>query len=480
MKGLLIDGQLVESPRTSVSINPATGEPIGEAPDATVEQAEAAVLAARTAFDTTTWGTDVEFRVRCLNQLHDALVKHREELRELTIAECGHPRQITYHAALDSPIGMVKYYADLAASYSFTEELGVAEMMGRKSRRWVEKEPAGVVSAIIPYNYPTQIALAKLAPALAAGCTVVLKGAPDTPLITLALGEIIANETDIPPGVVNVITSPSVEVAEVLTSHPAVDMISFTGSTPTGRRIMEVASRTVKKVFLELGGKSALIMLDDANAEITALVAAMTISSHAGQGCAITSRLLVPRDQHDNVAGLVASMLGNLKVGDPADPDTVMGPLISEKQRDKVHGLVERAVAAGATLVCGGQKPDGPGFFYPGTVLSNVDPDSEIAQEEVFGPVLAVIPHDGDDHAVEIANNSIFGLSGSVLSNDNDRAIAIGRRIRTGTVSVNGGMWYGADSPFGGYRQSGIGREMGVPGLEEFLERKTLAVPADE
>ncbi|WP_018501992.1 aldehyde dehydrogenase family protein [Parafrankia discariae] len=477
MKRLLIDGKLVETERTVDSINPATGEVIGQAAEATVEHTTAAVKAARKAFDTTNWSTDVAFRVQCLNQLHDVLLKHKEELRELTIAEVGHPRMITDGPALGDPINLVKYYADLAAGYQFTQDLGTVESRGAQHHRWVEREPAGVVSAIVAYNYPTQLALAKLAPALAAGCTVILKGAPDTPLLALALAELIANETDIPPGVVNVITSLDIDAAEVLTSHPDVDLVTFTGSTAVGRRIMEVASRTVKKVFLELGGKSALVVLDDANHDMAAMMAAFTICSHAGQGCAITSRLVVPRAQHDAIVEKVAATLAQIKVGDPSAPDTYMGPLISEKQRDKVDNIVQRAITAGATLVTGGQKIN-PGYFYTPTLLANVDPDSEIAQEEIFGPVLAVIPHDGDDHAIAIANNSIFGLSGSVLSADTDRALNVARRIRSGTISVNGGSWYAPDAPFGGYKQSGIGRESGLLGLEEFLEVKTIATPA--
>jgi aldehyde dehydrogenase (NAD+) len=478
VKRLLIDGQLVDAPRTFPTINPTTGEVLDQAPDATVEQAEAAIAAARRAFDTTDWSTNVEFRVRCMNQLYDALVKHKEELRELTIAEVGHPRMITYGPGLDEPIELVRYYADLAGRYSFTDDLGDIEFRGAQHHRWVEKEAAGVVSAIIAYNYPTQLALAKLAPALAAGCTVVLKGAPDTPLVTLALGEIIASDTDIPPGVVNVLASSEVGVGEVLTSHPDVDMITFTGSTPVGRRIMEVASQTVKRLFLELGGKSALIVMDDADIPTVAMIAAFTICSHSGQGCAITSRMLVPRAHHDEIVEQVAAMLAGITVGDPSDQATYMGPLISAKQRDKVDGMVGRAVADGATLVTGGKRID-PGFFYAPTLLSGVDPDSEIAQHEIFGPVLAVIPYDDDDDAVRIANNSIFGLSGSVFGTDRDRALAIARKIRTGTMSVNGGMWFAPDAPFGGYKQSGIGRESGVPGLEEFLERKTMAIPAE-
>jgi aldehyde dehydrogenase (NAD+) len=477
VRRLLIDGQLVDPGRTFPSINPATGELVEDAPDATVEHAEAAVSAARRAFDTTDWSTDVALRVRCLRQLHEALKGHREELAELTIAECGHTRRLVDGPALDSPVALLPYYADLAETFAFREDLGTVESNGSQHRRWVEREPAGVVAAIVAYNFPMQLALAKLAPALAAGCTMILKGAPQTPLVALALGEIIANETDIPPGVVNVITSSEVGVGEVLTTHEAVDMITFTGSTPVGRQIMKAASPTLKRVFLELGGKSALILLDDADFELTSLIAAMTICSHAGQGCAITSRLLVPRSRHDEVVERIAAHLSNVKVGNPAEPGVSMGPLISEAQRAKVESIVERAVGAGAKLVQGGHRIDGPGYFYAPTLLTMVDPDSEVAQDELFGPVLVVIPYDDDDDAVRIANDSIFGLSGGVYGADTERAIGVARRIRTGTVGVNGGSWFAPDAPFGGYKQSGIGREMGVPGLFEFLETKTIAAP---
>jgi aldehyde dehydrogenase (NAD+) len=265
-----------------------------------------------------------------------------------------------------------------------------------------------------------------------------------------------------------------VAVGEALTTSSDVDVVTFTGSTATGRRIMAAASETVKKVFLELGGKSALVVLDDADFSAAAQVGAFAVCSHAGQGCALPTRMVVPRARPDEVAATVAALMGRVTYGDPADPKTYMGPLISERQRDKVDGLVQRAVAAGATLVTGGTRVD-PGFFYTPTLLSGVDPGSEIAQQEVFGPVLALIPHDGDDDAVRIANDSIYGLSGNVYSGSESRALAVARRIRTGTMSVNGGLWFGADAPFGGYKQSGIGREMGRPGLEEFLESKTLA-----
>jgi len=473
VRRLLIDGKLVDAEAGFATLNPATGEELGQAPDATVAQAEAAIAAARRAFDTTGWATDTALRIRCLEQLDKALTEHREELRELTIAEVGAPRMLTHGPQLDEPAKLPGYYADLLKSFPMTEELGEKEIRGQRHRRWVEKEAAGVVAAIIAYNYPNQLALAKLAPALAAGCTVVLKGAPDTPLTTLALGELIAAHTDIPPGVINVLTSSTAEIGELLTTHPDVDMISFTGSTAVGRQIMKVAGDTVKRVFLELGGKSAMIVLDDADFGAASMFAAFTICSHSGQGCALTSRLLVPRAHHDEIVEKVAAGMSRVTYGDPTDMKTFMGPLISEKQRDKVDGMVQRAVAAGATLVTGGKRVD-PGFFYTPTLLTNVDPDAEIAQHEVFGPVLAVIPFEDDDDAVRIANNSIFGLSGAVHSRDEARALGVARRIRTGTLSINGGNYFSQDVPFGGYKQSGIGRESGVAGLEEFLQLKSF------
>jgi aldehyde dehydrogenase (NAD+) len=472
---LLIDGRLVTTDTTFPSVNPATGAVVGHAPDAGVAEADAAVAAARRAFDTSDWPTNVDLRVRCLEQFHRALIDHRDELADLTTAEVGATAALCAGPQLDQPIAIVRYYADLLKSYPLTEDLGNIESRSMQHHRWVEKEAAGVVAAIIAYNYPNQLALAKLGPALAAGCTIVLKGAPDTPLITLALGELVANHTDIPPGVVNVLSSSDPAVGARLTTSPDVDMVTFTGSTATGRQIMAAASETLKRVFLELGGKSAVIMLDDADFANAALFSAFSMVTHAGQGCALTSRLLVPNKHHDEIVELIKNNFALVRYGDPADPKTYMGPLISEKQRDKVDAMVQRAVAAGATLITGGQKVD-PGYFYTPTLLAGVDPGSEIAQEEVFGPVLVVIGYDDDDDAVRIANNSIYGLSGAVFGSQ-DRAIGVARRIRTGTFSINGGNYFSPDSPFGGYKQSGIGREMGTAGLEEFLESKTFAVP---
>ena len=478
---LLIDGELVAATgdRTFTSRNPATEEVIGEAADATVADVERAIRAARRAFDETGWSTDASFRAQCMRQLAQALRENLEDLRTLTVSEVGVPIAMTAGPALEGPIGILDYYADLAESYDGTVDLGVAEAYGGMHHRWVEREPYGVVSAISAYNYPTQLNLAKLGPALAAGCTVVLKGAPDTPLITLALGRLIAEHTDIPGGVVNVLASSEIETGVVMTTDPNVDLVTFTGSTAVGKSIMAAASTTLKKVFLELGGKSAMVVLDEENVDGGAFGCSMAANSHAGQGCAITSRLLVPRAHMDRAVKMATEIFESLGVGDPFDTANYVGPLINAKQRDKVQGMVDRAVKTGATIVTGGSSTQHEkGFFFQPTVIVGADENSEIAQDEVFGPVLVVLPHDGDDDAVRIANNSKYGLSGGILAADRERALGVARRIRTGTLSVNGGMWHAADAPFGGYKQSGIGRENGVAGLEEFLQTKLLAEPA--
>ena len=478
---LLIDGELVTATgdRTFTSRNPATEEVIGEAADATVADVERAIRAARRAFDETGWSTDASFRAQCMRQLAQALRENLEDLRTLTVSEVGVPIAMTAGPALEGPIGILDYYADLAESYDGTVDLGVAEAYGGMHHRWVEREPYGVVSAISAYNYPTQLNLAKLGPALAAGCTVVLKGAPDTPLITLALGRLIAEHTDIPGGVVNVLASSEIETGVVMTTDPNVDMVTFTGSTAVGKSIMAAASTTLKKVFLELGGKSAMVVLDEDNVDGGAFGCSMAANSHAGQGCAITSRLLVPRAHMDRAVQMATEIFESLGVGDPFDTANYVGPLINAKQRDKVQGMVDRAVKTGATIVTGGSSTQHEkGFFFQPTVIVGAHENSEIAQDEVFGPVLVVLPHDGDDDAVRIANNSKYGLSGGILAADRERALGVARRIRTGTLSVNGGMWHAADAPFGGYKQSGIGRENGVAGLEEFLQTKLLAEPA--
>ncbi len=480
----LIGGKLVGSSSSSTfeTVNPATEEVLGVAADGVPADMDTAIGAARRAFDenTTNWTTDAAFRARCLRQLRDAMQSHSDELRELTIAEVGAPRFLTTLAQLDSPVEDLGYAADLAESYDgWLIDLGAATPAGVPSHRWVLREPAGVVGAITPWNFPHQINLAKVGPALAAGCTVVLKPAPDTPWAAAALAHLAATETEIPTGVLNVVNSSDHSLGAMLAADPRVDLVSFTGSTATGRKVMASAAETLKRVFLELGGKSAFIILDDADVASAAALAAFTACTHAGQGCAITTRLVVPRHLHDEVVEATAATMAALGAGDPSDPGTICGPVISARQRDRIESYLRLAVEEGGTFATGGGRPPGRdrGFFIEPTLITGLDNGARVAQEEIFGPVLTVICHDGDDDAVRIANDSPYGLSGAVHSADPTRAWSVARRIRTGTMSINGGVWYGGDVPFGGYKASGIGREMGITGFEEYLETKAVATP---
>ena len=479
---MLIDGELrsARSGRTFDVVNPATEETIGVVADGGPEDLDDAIAAARRAFDGTGWSTDVALRVRCLRQLQAAFGDHADDLRAMTVAETGSPVSFTYSAQLDTPVEGLGWVADLAEGYSWETDLGDASPMGIPSHRWVRREATGVVGAITPWNVPHQINLAKLGPALAAGNTVVLKPAPDTPWCATVLGRMIADETDIPPGVVNIIPSSEHTVGALLSADPRVDQVSFTGSTATGKRVMISAADSLKKVFLELGGKSAFVILDDADLRGACATAAFTVCTHAGQGCAITTRLLVPRKQFDEAVASTAKVLSKLPAGDPTDPGTICGPLISARQRERVEGYLRLAVDEGGTFVVGGGRPDGfdRGFFVEPSLIVGLPNTSRVAREEIFGPVLVVIPHDGDDNAVALANDSAYGLSGSVWSADRQRAIGVADRIRTGTVGINGGLWFSPDMPFGGYKQSGVGRESGVAGFEEYLETKSIAEPA--
>ncbi len=481
-QNVLIDGVVRPAldGSTYPTINPATEEVLGSAADCGPSDMDEAIGAARRAFDESGWSNDLDLRVRCLRQLHDAFISHADEIRALTVAEAGAPLSMTTHAQLDSPVAGIGYYADLAERFEWEHDLGIAEPLGIRSHRWIRKEPTGVVGAITPWNVPHQINLAKVAPALAAGSTVVLKAAPDTPWCAGILGQLAAEETDIPEGVLNIVTSSDPRLGALLSVDPRVDQISFTGSTATGRAVMADAATTLKKVFLELGGKSAFVILDDAEMAGAAAMAAFTVCTHAGQGCAITTRLVVPRTRFDEAVEQTASVMAMLPAGDPTDPSTTCGPLINARQRERVLSYIELARAEGGQIVLGGGQPDQfeRGFFVEPTLITGLDNSSRVAQEEIFGPVLVVIPHDGDDDAVRIANDSPFGLSGSVFSGDRDRAVAAANKIRTGTLGINGGIWFSPDVPFGGYKQSGIGREMGVAGLEEYLETKSLAEPA--
>jgi len=477
---MLIDGKLTEAASTYDNVNPATEAVIGQVADATPADMERAIDGARRAFDETDWSTNRELRKRCLQQLHDALDREREDLRPQIVAEVGTPIMLTYAVQQDSCIDDMRWDIDLIDRYEWESDLPVHEFMGMRSARRVVREPVGVVGAITPWNFPFMLNLSKIVPALAAGNAVVLKPAPDTPWSATFLGRLAAEQTDLPPGVLNVVPSGDpAAVGELLSSDPRVDMVSFTGSTATGRRIMASGAESLKKVFLELGGKSANVVLDDADFASVVPSGSM-ICMHGGQGCAITTRMLLPRSHYDEAVEMLVTAFENVPYGDPTDPGNIMGPLVNARQRDRVLGYIEKGKAEGATLAVGGGRPAQleRGYYVEPTLFVDVDPDSTIAQEEIFGPVLAVIRYDDDDDAVRIANNSTYGLSGAVTSSSLERAISVARRIRTGTVSVNGGMWFGPDSPFGGYKQSGTGREHGIAGFEEYLETKTLGLPA--
>jgi aldehyde dehydrogenase (NAD+) len=480
---LYIDGELRDASGggTFDNINPATEESIGVVADATKDDMDAAIAAARRAFDETSWSTDHAFRVKCLQQLHDALVSEQEDIRQELIAEVGTPLLMTYGPQLDAPIadGLL-WPMRKAESFEWERDLGVAEVFGSKSWRRVAKEPVGVVGAITPWNYPFEITINKLGQALATGNTVVLKPAPDTPWSGTRWGRVIAEKTDIPAGVVNVVTSSDHLLGEQLVTDPRVDLISFTGSTATGKRIMEKGAATLKRLFLELGGKSANILLDDADFAANLAMASLTVCTHAGQGCAMPTRMLLPRSRYEEGLELVAESFRTIGYGDPTDANNFMGPLISEKQRTRVLGLIDTGVKEGARLVLGGGRPAHlpKGWYVEPTLFADVDNKMTIAQQEIFGPVLVVIPFDDDDDAVRIANESNYGLSGMVTSADEGRALNVARRIRTGTVGVNGGIWYGADTPFGGYKDSGIGRQNGDEGFAMYLETKSYAGPA--
>jgi aldehyde dehydrogenase (NAD+) len=478
---MLVGGELVgaASGATFDNVNPATEQVIGVTADASAEDMEGAVAAARGAFDGTAWSRDAGFRGRCLEQLQAGLEAAKEELRRVVVAEAGCPVALTPMVQVDQPIADLAWWAALAGGYQYERALSDATVFGIPSRRLVLREAVGVVGAITPWNYPLYLNLAKLGPALAAGNAVVLKPAPDTPWSATLVGRIVAEQTDIPAGVVNIVASSDHLVGEVLTTHPEVDMVTFTGSTATGRRIMARAADTVKKVFLELGGKSANIWLEDADFSGLSF-AGFGVCGHAGQGCALTTRMLLPRSRYQEGLEMVKEAFESVPYGDPTDPSVIQGPQVSARQRDRVLGYIDRGKAEGARLVTGGGVPTHlkTGYYVEPTVFADVDPRSTIAQEEIFGPVLVVIAFDDDDDAVRIANDSAYGLSGAVTSASEERAMAVARRIRTGTLSVNGGMWFAVDAPFGGYRQSGVGRENGVEGFEEYLEVKTVGLPA--
>ncbi len=479
---MLIDGELVTAATGEEFDNgcPATGLVLGRTAAAQPQDMDRAIAAARKAFDDTDWSTNRALRKRCLEQLQSAIEADKEDLRVELIAEVGCPAMTTQSAQLDWPLAeALRYPVRLIDEFEWERQLEGGGLFGDRNVRTVVKEPVGVVAAITPSNFPIEVILNKLGPALASGNTVVLKPDPHTPWNATRLGRLIAEHTDIPAGVVNVVPTPSNDVAGLLGTDPRVDMISFTGSTAVGKLLMRQGADTMKRMFLELGGKSVSIVLDDANP--AAIVgAAIGVCVHAGQACAATTRMLVHRSLYDDAVANITAAYAAVPVGDPAAPETLVGPVISAAQKDRVLSAIERARRDGASITVGGGEVDklpehlSGGHYVAPTVMVGVDNSAAIAQEEVFGPVLIVMPFDDDDDAVRIANDSAYGLAGAVMSRSVDRGMNIARRIRTGSFGVNGGMFYGADAPFGGYKNSGVGRQCGIEGFQQYLETKTI------
>lgn len=481
---MLIDGKLVDGEAgTFTNINPANEHVLGEVSDASKADMHRAVDAARRAFDETDWSTNHRFRKQCLEQLHDAIESEIDELREELIAEVGAPRAVTHGPQLDAPLADgLKYPARLIETFPWETDLGdtVVSVTGVNTTRKVWREPVGVVGAITPWNFPFEVTINKLGQALATGNTVVLKPAPDTPFNATRLGRLIAENTDIPAGVVNVVTASGHLVGEELTLSPKVDMISFTGSTAVGKRIMEKGADTMKRLFLELGGKSATIVLDDADFNTACLIGIGPLM-HAGQGCAAPTRMLLPRSRYDEGVAILKAIYENMSAGDPQDPGTICGPVISAKQQARILGYIRKGVDEGATMLVGSTEPPkqfDKGFWVDPTLFTDVDNAMTIAREEIFGPVLVVIPYEDEDHAVRIANDSRYGLAGNVMSGSLERSLAVARRLRAGFIGLNGTAGYGADTPFGGYKESGVGRQNGIAGFEQYTEIKSVAYPA--
>ena len=443
--------------------NPATEEILARVPAGTAEDVDAAVAAARAAFDG--WAaTPIAERGAALDRLHAALAAREGDIARTVGLELGAPLKIAKAVQAGLPLKVLRAYADLAATPVEPESIG---------NSLVVHEPIGVVGAITPWNYPLHQVVAKVAAALAAGCTVVLKPSELTPLVAYLLFD-AADEAGLPPGVLNLVPGTGPVVGAAIAGHPGVDMVSFTGSTATGRAITHAAADRIAKVALELGGKSANVILEDADLARAVKVGVANAFLNSGQTCTAWTRMLVHESRYDEAVSLAASATQGYRVGDPFDEGTRLGPLVSAGQRDRVRGFIERGAAGGSRLVAGGLDAPVPdrGYFVAPTVFADVLPDSELAQEEIFGPVLSIIPFADDDDAVTIANDSRYGLAGGVWGTP-ERALAVARRMRTGAVDVNGGA-FNPIAPFGGYKQSGIGRELGAYGLAEFQQVKAI------
>lgn len=480
---LYIDGVIrqAEGDKTYPNISPWTGAAVGRAADASAADVDAAIGAARRAFDQGDWPRQHAERHAVLTKFRDLLFANHDKLVDIARLEAGAAIGAAARAHVNGALSGMDDLLRCFHDVTWEEDRGRRNEYGFDSDRTVIHEAVGVVGAITPWNVPLYVNVGKVIGALLAGCTVVLKPAPDTPLLGSIMGE-LASEAGFPPGVFNVVTSADPAMAgEMLVADPRVDVISFTGSTAIGKHIMEKGAATLKRVFLELGGKSANIILEDAPDFALAVMSSMAVF-HAGQGCAMPTRLLVPRSRYDEaVKALEMSYAGfSTKWGDFDDPTQIMGPVISKRQQERVMGYIELGQQEGARLLAGGKAraDKGNGFFIEPTCFVDVRNDMRIAQEEIFGPVLVVIPFEDDEDAIRIANESDYGLGGSVVSGDKERGMRIARRIRAGAISVNGGMSITGDLPFGGFKRSGIGREWGREGIEEFLETKAIAVRA--
>ena len=464
---LFIGGQWVApSSRDTIDVHDAgTGQVMGRVPAGTEKDINAAVAAARAAFDS--WScSPVEKRAECLQKVSDGLKARADELAKLIAQEVGMPIKLSGRIQAGLPIANFANYAKLVSGFQFETRVG---------NSLITREPVGVVGAITPWNYPLhQIAL-KVAPALAAGCTVVLKPSEIAPFNAFVLGEVIES-VGLPKGVFNLVTGYGPAVGEALVRHPQVDMISFTGSTRAGKRISEVGAQTVKRIALELGGKSPSLILEDADLPAAVKGTVNGCFLNSGQTCTALTRMLVPQSRYEEAARLAVEAARGFTPGDPLAESTRLGPLSSQAQLERVRGYIRKGIEEGAELLTGG--PDSPegvpgGYFVQPTVFGKVKNSMTIAQEEIFGPVLAIIPYQDEEEAVKIANDTPYGLAGAVWSKDDARAQAVARRIRAGQVDVNGGA-FNMNAPFGGFKQSGLGREAGVYGLEEFLELKSL------
>jgi acyl-CoA reductase-like NAD-dependent aldehyde dehydrogenase len=452
-------------------VDSRTEEVMGSVPRGAPPEVERAVAAAQAAFPV--WSqTPVPERAAVLRAIADGLEARGEQLAEMMSREVGTPIAASRRVQVGLSVDVFRSMADIAVDFPMETRIGSSLLI---------RQPAGVVAAITPWNYPLYQLAAKLAPALAAGCTTILKPAGAAPLAAFVLAEVI-DALGLPPGTVNVVSGPGSEIGEMLAAHPGVDMVSITGSTRAGVRVAQAAAATVKRVTLELGGKSPFILLDDTDLATALPVAVRNCFVNNGQTCAALTRLIVPSQMLPAVADGLAGLVGAMRVGDPLDPGSDLGPMVTAGQRRTVRDYIEQGSAEGAVLVAGGTSPPdglGRGFYVRPTVFSAVAPGMVIAREEIFGPVLVVMPADSEDDAVRIANDSDYGLSGGVWSSDEERALAVARRLRTGQVAVNGGR-FNVRAPFGGYRQSGVGRELGEHGLAEYFELTSLQLPAGQ